>query len=141
MKRTKETYQSFEIYEEMNYIDFLTPLQKLVFASLYNLVSKGKGKLQMGLMVNSFSKILEQHYIQFGLNKKPTRKEWQLAIEELIKFDMINQVAPFKTQIEKMGRMIPVERPNYHISEFGRASIARAKDILKHKNLNLKSLF
>ena len=80
MKRTKNEYNTFQIYEEALQLNFLSPLEKLTFASIYNLLSKGRGHLDKGLMPNSFNQVINQHREVFGIDKQIKKAEWQKAL-------------------------------------------------------------
>lgn len=141
MKRTQDTYNTYQIYEEALQFNFLSPLEKLTFSSIYNLLSKGKGHLERGLMPNSFNQVVNQHRMVFGIDKQIKKVEWQKALDTLVDLDMLQKVSNYKERIEKFGKLITVERENYILGDNGKLQVSRAKDILKSNSSSTKSLF
>jgi len=141
MKRNNQDYQKFSIYEEVFHIKFLSPLEKLTFATMYNLLSKGKGHLERGLMPNSFNTVINQHRGVFGIEEKIKKSEWQKAIDSLVSLDMLRSTGDYTERTEKFGRLITTTRKNYVLGNNGELQVKRAKNTIQTNSFNFKQLF
>ena len=131
MKRETTTYKGFSIYPEMHYLKNLLPADKLVFATLYNLTSKGKNTLKSGLHIKIFVSILNQHSMAFGIEKRLTKKDLGIALYNLTRSGHVRRLDDVQSISTYGGKQKNTSRPNFAIDTEGHKAVKEAKLLME----------
>ena len=116
---SKQTYTSFKLYEEVFNVKGLESHHHLMLGVVYNITGKNKHVLKKGILTSSVNDILRQNIHKFGIEKKPTNKQWLQYLEELKDMGLLRRLTDVVGLSHRKNGSIPISNPNYTITEEG----------------------
>lgn len=116
---SKQTYTSFKLYEEVFNVKGLESHHHLMLGVVYNITGKNKHVLKKGILTSSVNDILRQNIHKFGIEKKPTNKQWLQYLEELKDMGLLRRLTDVVGLSHRKNGSIPISNPNYIITEEG----------------------
>ena len=115
----KQTYTSFNIYEEVFNIKHLSNEHHLMMGVMYNITSKGKHVLAKGVLSSSVNDIIKQNLSRFNLEKRPKNAQWYSYLEELTALGYLRRLTDCVGLSHRPNGSVEIITPNYCITELG----------------------